>query len=41
MPRKLGPVLADILAAIEGIERATLGKTIEDFGREWLLKHGV
>lgn len=41
MPRKLGPVLAEILAAIEGIERATRGKTVEDFQREWLLKHGV
>lgn len=41
MPRKLGPVLAEILAAIEGIERATRGKTVEDFQRDWLLKHGV
>jgi uncharacterized protein with HEPN domain len=41
MPRKLDPVLVEILAAIEGIERATRGKTIEDFQHEWLLKHGV
>lgn len=39
--RKVDPVLADILAAIDGIAGATADKTIDDFRREWLLRHGV
>ena len=39
--RKVEPVLAEILAAIDGIAAATKGRTIEDFRREWLLRHGV
>lgn len=39
--RKVGPVIAEILAAIDGIEAATAGKTFEDFQSDWLLRHGV
>ena len=41
MARRPGVVLAEILAAISGIESAVAGKTFEDFQREWLLKRGV
>lgn len=30
-----------MLGAIEGIQRATAGKTFEDFANDWLLKHAV
>lgn len=30
-----------ILAALEGIEHATSGKTLADFEHDWLLKHGI
>ena len=40
-PRKVGPVLAEILAAIDGIQAATAGKTFEEFQADWLLRHGV
>ena len=39
--RKAGPILSEILAALDGIEQATSGKTLADFERDWLLKHGV
>jgi len=39
--RLAGPAIAAISEAIEGIETATKGKTIKDYGREWLLRHGV
>lgn len=42
MPRrKVGPILSEILAALDGIEQATSGKTLQDFENDWLLKHGV
>ena len=41
MARKIGPVLQEILTAIEGIETAISGKTFTDFQNEWLLRHGV
>ena len=34
-------VLAEIEKAIDGIENAASGKTIEDLSTDWLLKHGV
>ena len=40
-PRKLNPVLDDILDAIDGIEAAVHGKTFEEFQSDWLLRHGV
>lgn len=39
--RLVRPALAAILDAIEGIENATHGKTLADYGNEWLLRHGV
>lgn len=39
--RKVGPILAEILEALDGIEAATSGKTLQDFQDNWLLKHGV
>jgi hypothetical protein len=41
MARKPGPVLHEILTAIEGIERATIGKNFDEFQGDWLLRHGV
>lgn len=41
MDRLVRPALRAILEAIEGIENATRGKTLDDFGADWLLRHGV
>lgn len=41
MGRKIAPAIADILTAINAIERATQDKTYRDFTRDWLLRHGV
>jgi len=35
MPKKLRPILADILTAIEGIEQATAEVTYGDFEQSW------
>jgi uncharacterized protein with HEPN domain len=40
-PRLVRPALRAILDAIEGIEDATRGKTLDDFSTDWLLRHGV
>lgn len=39
--RKLGAVVAEMLEAIEGIERACADKTYDTFRADWLLRHGV
>jgi uncharacterized protein with HEPN domain len=39
--RKVGPVLAEIREAIEGIETYTADKTLADFQRDWLLRLAV
>ncbi|GAA4111357.1 DUF86 domain-containing protein [Aminobacter aganoensis] len=39
--RKIGPILAEILDALDGIKAATADKTLQDFQDNWLLKHGV
>lgn len=36
--RKVGPVLAEILDAIGGIEAHTAGKSLADFEQDWLLR---
>ncbi|MDO9417283.1 HepT-like ribonuclease domain-containing protein [Pararhizobium sp.] len=36
--RSIEPVLTDILDAIDGIEKATSGKTFEEFKSDWLLR---
>ncbi len=41
MVRRVRPALHAILEAISGIEGAVRGKTLEDFGAEWLLRHGT
>ena len=41
MAQLVRPALRAILEAIEGIEAATRGRTFDDFGRDWLLRHGV
>jgi uncharacterized protein with HEPN domain len=41
MPREFRHALGDMLDAITGIERATAGKTFEDYQSDWLLKHAV
>ncbi|MBZ9759289.1 DUF86 domain-containing protein [Mesorhizobium sp. CA8] len=40
-PRRIKPILAEIIAALDGIANATAGKTLEDFRGDWLLRHGV
>jgi uncharacterized protein with HEPN domain len=35
------PALLAILEAIEGMEKAVRGKTLDDFDGDWLLRHGV
>lgn len=39
--RSAKPILTEILAAIDGINAAIAGKTLDDFRQEWLLRHGI
>jgi uncharacterized protein with HEPN domain len=41
MERVTRPALRAILEAIDGIDTAVQGKTLDDFGADWLLRHGV
>lgn len=41
MERLVRPALRSILESIDGIAVATQGKTIDDFSRDWLLRHAV
>ena len=41
MERAVRPALRAILDAIEGIESAVRGKSLDDFGGDWLLRHGI
>ncbi len=41
MERLVRPALRAILQAIDGIDNATHGKTLGDYGEDWLLRHGV
>ena len=41
MTRKIGPILHEIITAIDGIQVAVADKTLEDFKMEWLLRHGA
>lgn len=41
MARKISAVIADMLEAIDGIERAVGRKTFDEFKSDWLLRHGV
>jgi uncharacterized protein with HEPN domain len=40
-PRRIEPVLAEIVEALDGIAAATSGKTVDDFRADWLLRRGV
>ncbi|AWN49656.1 hypothetical protein DK419_27725 [Methylobacterium terrae] len=40
-PREFRHALDDMLAAIDGIQRATAGKDLANYAGDWLLKHGV
>ncbi|PSJ63892.1 HepT-like ribonuclease domain-containing protein [Pseudaminobacter soli (ex Li et al. 2025)] len=40
-PRKVRPILAEMIEALDGIASATAGKSLDDFRADWLLKHGV
>lgn len=35
MERKLAPVIVELIAAIEGIERTLAGLTVDEFKRDW------
>ena len=39
--RRVEPILAEIVEAMDGIEAATKGKSIAEFKADWLLRHGV
>lgn len=39
--RKVGPILAEILEAIDGIETHTAGKSLADFEQDWLLRLAI
>ena len=39
--RLVQPALQAIREAIEGVEEAVRGKTLDDFSADWLLRHGV
>ena len=41
MTRKIGPILHEIITAIDGIQVAVAGKTFVDFHMDWLLRHGA
>lgn len=41
MGREFRHALEDMLDAIDGIERATAGKSLADYQDDWLLKHAV
>ena len=41
MGREFRHALEDMLDAMTGIERATAGKSLEDYQKDWLLKHAV
>ncbi|MER9326783.1 HepT-like ribonuclease domain-containing protein [Mesorhizobium sp. M0488] len=39
--RRIEPILAEIIEALDGIIAATTGKTLDDFNSDWLLRHGT
>jgi len=41
MEQLVRPAIRAILEAIAGIENATRDKSLDDFGGDWLLRHGV
>ena len=41
MERVARPAVRAILEAIDGIQAATRGKTMEDYHADWLMRHGI
>jgi uncharacterized protein with HEPN domain len=41
MERSVRPALRALLEAIDGIENAVRGKSLADYSRDWLLRHGI
>src|SRR5690348_4646955 len=41
MPRKIAPVLDEILKAIDGILTSASGKSFPEFEQDWHLRHGA
>ena len=41
MERLVRPALRAILEAIDGIQAATAGKTLEQYAADWLTRHGI
>ena len=39
--RRIEPIIAEIVEAMDGIAAATTGKTLDDFRSDWLLRRGV
>jgi hypothetical protein len=39
--RRIEPILAEIIEALDGIAAATAGKTLDDFNSDSLLRHGI
>ncbi|WP_348629707.1 HepT-like ribonuclease domain-containing protein, partial [Mesorhizobium sp. M7A.T.Ca.TU.009.02.1.1] len=39
--RRIEPILAEIMEALDGISAAAAGKTLDDFNSDWLLRHGI
>jgi uncharacterized protein with HEPN domain len=40
-PRRIEPILAEIIEALDGIGAAANGETADDFETDWLLRRGV
>jgi uncharacterized protein with HEPN domain len=41
MPRKLKPVITEIIETIDGVLAATSGKSLDDFKGDWLLRLAI
>jgi uncharacterized protein with HEPN domain len=41
MERSVRPALRAVLEAIDGIQNATLGKSVADYSSDWLLRHAI
>ena len=39
--RRIEPIIAEIVEAMDGIAAATTDKTLDDFRSDWLLRRGV
>jgi uncharacterized protein with HEPN domain len=39
--RRIEPILAEIMEALDGISAAAAGKTLDDFNSDWLLRQCI